>query len=185
MAKVLQSPGTFLYPVPAIMATCGTGERPNIITLAWVGTVNSSPPMVGISVRPSRHSHSLLKEHGEFVINVPNVALLRVTDYCGHVSGRTVNKFEQTGLTPERGQVVEVPLIAECPMNIECQVTQALPLGSHELFLGKVVAIHVSEELLDDKGHLDLTKADAFSYGASKYWQISSLLGPHGLSIKS
>lgn len=184
MVKTLHAPSTALYPVPAIMATCGSWERPNIITLAWVGTLNSSPPNIGISVRPTRFSYDLLKDSGEFIVNVPTADLLRVTDYCGNVSGRNVDKFAETGLTAERGQVVNVPLIAECPLNIECQVTQTIPLGSHELFIGKVVAVHMSEELLDSKGNLDLTRADPIAYGGGKYWQVGSLLGMHGFSVK-
>jgi len=184
MAKRMLKPGTHLYPVPAVMVTCGPYDAANIITLAWVGTVCSKPPTIGISIRPSRYSHGLIKEQSEFVVNLPTRDLLHDTDYCGMVSGREVYKFAQTGLTPVRASVVDTALIAECPVNMECRVTQTLSLGSHDLFLGEVVAVHADELVLDDQGDLDLGRCRAFAFGGRAYWAISDRLGTYGYSRK-
>ena len=167
------------------MVTCGSREKPNIITLAWVGTVCSDPPMLSISVRPSRYSNELVKRQGEFAVNLPTVDLVRVTDYCGSVSGRKVDKFAATGLTPVPAKAIETALIAECPINIECQVTQVLPLGVHDLFLAKIVAVQVDESLLDAGGAVDLSRAELFTYSDARYWRLGQLLGTHGFSAKS
>jgi flavin reductase (DIM6/NTAB) family NADH-FMN oxidoreductase RutF len=185
MTKTAIKPGTYLYPVPAVMVTCGPFIKPNIITLAWVGTVCSEPPMVGISIRPSRFSHDLIKQQLEFAVNVPSVDLVRVTDYCGVVSGRKVDKFAATGLTPVRGQAIDTALIGECPLNIECKLMQVVPLGSHDLFLGQVVAVQADESLLNAQGELDLSRAELFAYSGARYWGLGSLLGVHGFSAKS
>lgn len=185
MVKAAIKPGTYLYPVPAVMVTCGPREKPNIITLAWVGTICSDPPMLSISIRPSRYSNELIKQQGEFAVNLPTVDLVRVTDYCGSVSGRKVDKFEATGLTPLPAKAIETVIIAECPVNIECQVTQVLPLGVHDLFLGKVVAVQVDESILNEAGDLDLTKTELFTYSGARYWSLGQLLGTHGFSTKS
>jgi flavin reductase (DIM6/NTAB) family NADH-FMN oxidoreductase RutF len=185
MAKVAIKPGTYLYPVPAVMVTCGPREKPNIITLAWVGTVCSDPPMLSISIRPSRYSNELIKQQGEFAVNLPTVDLVRVTDYCGSVSGRKVEKFGATGLAALPAIAIETVIIAECPINIECQVTQVLPLGAHDLFLGKIVAAQVDESILNEAGNLDLTKAELFTYSGARYWRLGQLLGTHGFSTKS
>jgi flavin reductase (DIM6/NTAB) family NADH-FMN oxidoreductase RutF len=185
MAKISKKPGTYLYPIPAVMVTCGPASKPNIITLAWVGTVCSDPPMLGISIRPSRYSNGLVKQYREFAVNIPNAELILATDYCGTVSGRRVDKFAATGLTPVPAQAIGTALIAECPLNIECQVTQVLPLGAHDLFLGKVVAVHVDESILDDKGDIDLGKANPVVFGGHQYRGIGQLLATYGYSAKS
>ena len=151
MTKVAKKPGTYLYPIPAVMVTCGPPDKPNIITLAWVGTLCSHPPTVGISIRPSRHSHGLVKQHGEFAVNLPTADMAKVTDYCGTVSGRKVDKFAATGLTSSPSKALETVVIAECPLNIECKVTQVLSLGTHDLFLGEVVAVQVDENILNEQ----------------------------------
>ena len=172
MAKVAIKPSTYLYPVPAVMVSCGPREKPNIITLAWVGTVCSDPPMLSISIRPSRYSNGLIKEQREFAVNLPTVDLVRVTDYCGTVSGRKVDKFAATGLTPAPAKAIETVVIAECPVNIECQVTQVLPLGVHDLFLAKIVAVQVDESLLNEAGDVDLSQAELFTYSGMRYWSL-------------
>jgi flavin reductase (DIM6/NTAB) family NADH-FMN oxidoreductase RutF len=184
MAKVTLDPGTYLYPVPAVMVTCGPLDKPNIITLAWVGTVCSNPPMVGISIRPSRYSHGLVKQHGEFAVNLPTVDLAQVTDYCGTVSGRKVDKFSQTGLTPVPARVIATAIIAECPVNIECRVAQVVSLGSHDLFLGEVVAVQADQEVLHGRGDIDLARAKPLAYGSARYWSLGQMLGTHGYSAK-
>jgi flavin reductase (DIM6/NTAB) family NADH-FMN oxidoreductase RutF len=185
MAKVAIKPGTYLYPVPAVMVTCGPREKPNIITLAWVGTVCSDPPMLSISIRPSRYSNELIKQQGEFAVNLPTVDLVRVTDYCGSVSGRNVDKFAATSLTPVPAQAIGTVIIADCPVNIECQVMQVLPLGAHDLFLAKVVAVQVDESLLNEAGGVDLSQVELFTYSGRRYWSLGQLLGTHGFSITS
>lgn len=177
--KVIKPGSTILYPVPAVLVSCGV-EQPNIITLAWVGTLCSDPPAVGIGVRPERFSHGLIVEAGEFVVNLPSAEQVDATDYCGHVSGREVDKWAACGLTPAPASKVRVPLIAECPVALECRVTQQLTLGSHDLFVGQVLAVQLDEAVLDDRGRLDYGKAQPFAYGGGYYWQLGELLGRFG-----
>jgi len=184
MSKVTKKPGTVLYPVPAVLVSCGTGDRANIITLAWVGTLCSEPPLVGIGVRPGRHSHGLIEEIGEFVVNLPSAQQLRWVDYCGIVSGRDEDKWVACGFTPALASHVQVPLIAECPVNIECRLHQTLSLGSHDLFIGRVVAIQMDEAVLDERGRLDLAKASPFAYLNGEYREIGERLGTFGYSRK-
>lgn len=173
-----------LNPVPVVMVTCTDNNgKPNIITLAWVGTINSDPPMVSISVRKQRYSFDLLKQRGEFVINLPSRKLTFATDFCGVKSGRDIDKFEAMKLTPENATKVSVPLIKECPVNLECVVKQVIELGSHDLFLAEVVATHVEEGLLDDNGKLNLHKADLICYSHGEYYPIGESLGYFGYSV--
>ena len=184
MAKIKKKPSTYLYPVPVVLVTCGV-EKPNIITLAWVGTVCSDPPMVSIAVRQERHSHQLIEETGQFVVNLPGEELLEATDYCGQVSGREVDKFAATGLTPEPASEVTPPLIAECHVNMECLVRQKLELGSHDLFLGEVVAVHVDEKVLEESGRrVDYSRARPFVLTFSEYRGLGDALGNYGFSVK-
>jgi flavin reductase (DIM6/NTAB) family NADH-FMN oxidoreductase RutF len=184
MPKVTKKPATVLYPVPAVLVSCGTGQRANIITLAWVGTLCSEPPLVGIGVRPGRYSHGLIKEAGEFVINLPDVKQVKWVDYCGTVSGRDEDKWAACGFTPAPASEVQVPLIAECPVNIECRVRQTLSLGSHDLFIGEVVAVQMDEVVLDERGRLDFAKARPFAFLNGEYRQVGELLGTFGYSRK-
>jgi flavin reductase (DIM6/NTAB) family NADH-FMN oxidoreductase RutF len=184
MTKTLLKAGTQLYPNPAILASCGPVDKPNIITLAWVGTVCSSPPMLSIGVRPSRYSNGLIKASNEFVINVPTAAMVRVTDYCGQVSGRDVDKFASTNLHAEPATAVGTVTIVECPLNIECRVTQVMALGSHDLFLAEVLAVQASPAILGSKGNVDLGKADPLAFGNNQYWSLGKLLGTYGFSVK-
>jgi len=184
MVKIAKKPGTYLFPIPAVMVTCGPPDKPNIITLAWVGTVCSDPPMIGISIRPSRYSHGLVKQYGEFAINLPTTDLTRATDYCGTVSGLKVDKFAVAGLTPAPAKAINTVIIRECPVNIECKVTQILSLGAHDLFLGQVVTVQVDEGILNEQGEIDLVKAKPVVYGSHRYWRLGQLLGRHGYSIQ-
>jgi len=184
VAKTRKGPSTYLYPVPVVLVTCGA-EKPNIITLAWVGTVCSDPPMVGIAVRPDRYSHALIEETGEFVLNIPGEELLWETDHCGQVSGREIDKFAATGLTPEPAAEVSTPLIAECHVNMECKVRQKLELGAHDLFLGEIVAVHVNEEVLDEGGkRIDYSKASPFVLTFAEYRGLGEPLAKYGCSVK-
>jgi flavin reductase (DIM6/NTAB) family NADH-FMN oxidoreductase RutF len=180
MAKITKKPGTYLYPLPASLITCGPPEKPNIITLAWVGTLCSEPPIIGISIRPSRYSHGLVKQSGEFAVNVPTVEMVRAVDWCGTVSGHSEDKFAAMGLTAVPTQVIRTAVIKECPLNIECQVAQTLHLGSHDLFLGKVVAVQVDEAILNAQGEIDLAKANPFAYGGHSYWALGQFIERHG-----
>jgi flavin reductase (DIM6/NTAB) family NADH-FMN oxidoreductase RutF len=184
MAKKRLSAGTALYPVPVIIVSCvDESGRANLVTLAWTGTVCSEPPMIGISLRPGRHSHPMIKQTGEFVVNIPSAEQVRVLDYVGSVSGRDISdKFEAAGLTPMPAHLVKAPLVKECPFNIECKVRQVLSLGTHDLFLGEVVAVHADEEVLRADGALDPEKAHPIAYIGGEYWSMGRRLGEHGLS---
>ncbi len=185
MGKQLWKPGNMLYPLPVVMVSVADGEgRNNIITIAWAGTICSNPPMVSISVRPERYSYDILKETGEFVINLTTKDLTYATDYCGVKSGRDVDKFKEMGLTALPGKEVKAPLIAESPVNIECKVTQVIPLGSHDMFLAEVVAVHVDEKYMDEKGKFHLDKAEPIAYSHGDYLATGELLGTFGYSVK-
>lgn len=184
--KIPFKPGTMIYPLPAVMVSCGdTPENYNIITIAWTGTVCSDPPMCYISVRPERHSHELIERTGEFVINLTTEALAQATDWCGVRSGRDFNKFRQMHLTPEPAQVVKAPLIAESPLNIECRVRDISRLGSHDMFLADVVAINAEESLIDKStGAFQLNHAQPLAYSHGKYYGLGEKLGGFGFSVK-
>lgn len=185
MGKQSWKPGNMLYPLPVVMVSVADKEgKQNIITIAWAGTVCSNPPMVSISVRPERYSYNVLKETGEFVINLTTKELTYATDYCGVKSGRDVDKFKEMGLTALPGKEVNAPLIAESPVNIECKVTQVIPLGSHDMFLAEVVAVHVDEKYIDEKGKFHLDKAEPIAYSHGDYLATGELLGTFGYSVK-
>ncbi|MGQ9675619.1 MAG: flavin reductase family protein [Chloroflexota bacterium] len=185
MAKRRLRPSTALQPVPAVLVTCVDNEgRANIITLAWVGVVCSVPPMVSIAVRPERFSHRLIDETKEFVVNVPSVDLVWAVDYCGTRSGKNEDKFAGTGLTPLPASQVKAPIIAECPIGMECVVRQKLSLGSHDLFLGEVVAVQADESVLDESGAIAVGKVNPIAYAPIEYWGLGSKLSVHGYSRK-
>ena len=185
MAKQIWKPGNMLYPLPAVMLSVTDGKgNDNIITVAWAGTVCTNPPMVSVSVRPERHSYRMLKETGEFVINLTTEKLAFATDYCGVKSGRYVDKFKEMHLTKEMADQVQVPMIGESPVNIECRVTECQELGSHHMFLAKVLAVHVDEEYLDEKGKFDLNAANLLAYSHGEYFSLGKKLGRFGYSIK-
>jgi flavin reductase (DIM6/NTAB) family NADH-FMN oxidoreductase RutF len=171
--KVNRGPSTLLTPCPVILLTCTDGKgNDNIITLAWVGVVCSDPPKIGVGIRHSRYSSELIDESGEFVVNIPDESLLCESDYCGNVSGRDVNKFDKTGLTRQTATKVSVPLIKECPVNLECLVREKFDLGSHRLYVGEVVETHVDEKILDAEGKIDFKKADLIVYNSGEYWSL-------------
>ncbi|MDO4488400.1 MAG: flavin reductase family protein [Eubacteriales bacterium] len=185
MAKISMKPGNMVYPVPAaIISVAGRDGKSNLITAAWTGTINSDPAMAYVSIRPERFSHHMIEETGEFVINLTTRSLVRETDLCGVTSGRDVNKWKLTGLSPMRSQVVNVPIIKECPVNIECRVTEVKRLGSHDCFLAEVVAINASEEYFDEKGRFNLEKADLIAYSHGAYYALGEKLGTFGYSIR-
>ncbi len=184
MAKQIWKPSTMLNPVPIVMVTCADAEgKPNIITIGWAGTVNSEPPMLSISVRKERYSYNLIKDKGQFAVNLATQKLAYATDLCGVKSGRDVNKFELTGLTAQKASVIDVPIIKECPVSLECVVKNVLELGSHDMFVAEIVAVQADESLLDEKGKLVLEKADLICYSHGKYWTLGKELGFFGYSV--
>ncbi len=178
-------PGNMLYPLPAVMVSCcRKGEKPNIITVAWTGTICSDPAMVFISVRKERYSYDIIKESGEFVINLTTDELAWATDFCGVKSGRDIDKFKAANLTPKPSKHISVPYIAESPVSIECHVTQIVPLGSHDMFIAEVLGISIDSSYLDPKGKLDLESADMLVYSHGEYHRMGKLLGTFGYSVK-
>ena len=182
MAKVYWKGSTLLAPVSPTMVTCGSWEKPNIITIAWTGIVNSQPPMTYISVRPSRYSYELLKETGEFVINLTPAQLVRQADWCGVRSGRDEDKFAACNLTPVRANHLDVPLIAECPVNLECRVKSVTPLGSHDMFIADVLAVHAAPALVNENGRICFDRSKLVGYANSQYFEQGKLLGNFGCS---
>lgn len=184
MGKKMWKPSTMLYPVPVVMVTCmDLAGKPNIITVAWAGTVNSDPPMLSISVRKERYSHGLIKEKGQFAVNLTTRKLIHATDLCGVVSGRNTNKFEAAGLTAEKASVIDVPIIGESPLSLECVVRNVIELGSHDMFVAEIVAVNTDEALLDQKGRLALESANLICYSHGKYWALGKELGYFGYSV--
>ena len=185
MAKQYWRPGNMLYPVPAVMVSCGRpGERPNIITVAWAGTVCSSPAMVSVSVRRERYSYNILKETGEFVINLVTKDLTRAADYCGVRSGRDVDKFKEMHLSELPSKEIVTPGIAESPVNIECRVKEVIPLGSHDLFLAEVVSVTVEDKYMDEKGKFRLNDAGLIAYSHGGYYELGEMVGTFGYSVR-
>ena len=177
-------PGTLLAPVPAVMVSCARkGEKPNIVTLAWVGTVNSEPPMCSVSVRKERFSHGIIRESGEFVINLVGEEQLKATDFCGVKSGRDVDKFAACGLTPAAVEGFSAPAIAECPLYLACRVASVQDLGSHDLFLGKIERVGVKKEMMDDSGRLDFGRMKLIAYNHGVYYALGGALGFFGYSV--
>jgi len=184
MAKINFKPGNMLYPLPAVLVSCANNGKTNLITIAWTGTVCTNPPMVSISVRPERYSYSMIKESGEFIINLTTKALANATDYCGVRSGRDVDKWKECHLTPIPADTVSCPLIAESPVNIECQVTEIKELGSHHMFLAKVTAVHVDDRYMDEKNTFHLNNCDLLAYSHGTYFTLGDSLGGFGCSVR-
>ena len=177
-------PGAVLSPVPAVLVSCGSGEEKNIITIAWTGIVNSEPPMTYISVRKSRYSHAIIKQSGEFVINLVNEPLTFAADYCGVKSGRDVDKFKEMKLTAIDGESTNCPMIAEAPVNLECKVRDIYEYPSHDMFVAEIVNMHVSEDLVDEKGKIDFAGAKLVAYVHGEYFGIKKTpLGRFGYSV--
>ncbi len=184
MGKVTWKGTVLTAPVPPVLVTCGTMETANIITVAWTGTVNTKPPMTYVSIRPSRHSYGIIKEMGEFAVNLVPTSLVKKADYCGIYTGAKVDKFAKCSFTKAEAIQIKAPLIAECPVNLECKVTQVIPLGTHDMFLGEIVAVHVEESLLDASGKLHLERADLTAFSHGDYYALGKKLAPFGVSVK-
>lgn len=185
MSKVMWKPGTFLYPLPAVMVSCGTMEESNIITVAWTGILNTNPATVYISVRPSRYSYAMIKEQGEFVINLTNEKLAYATDWCGVKSGRDVDKFGEMKLTKQKAQFVQCPMIEQSPVSVECKVKEIKELGSHHMFIAEVLAIHAEDTYIDEKGAFDISKCDLIAYSNGNYYTLGKKIGRFGFSVES
>ena len=185
MSKQIWRAGNMLYPLPVVMVTVADKEgNPNVLTVAWVGTVCSSPAMVSISVRPERHSYKMLCETGEFVINIATKELAYATDFCGVRSGRDMDKFDKMGLTTSKAEHVAAPIIVESPLNIECRVKERLALGSHDCFIAEVLCVHADEKYMDEKNKFDLQKANPIVYSHGEYFTLGEKLGKFGYSVK-
>ena len=185
MSKQSWKPGNMLYPLPVVMVSAADKEgRDDIITVAWAGTVCTNPPMVSISIRPERYSYHMIRETGEFVINLTTEELAFATDYCGVKSGRDVDKFKETGLTREKAEKVKAPMIAEAPVSIECKVKEIRELGSHHMFIAQVAAVHADEKYMDEKNRCDLNRARPIVYSQGEYLGTGKKLGTFGYSVK-
>jgi flavin reductase (DIM6/NTAB) family NADH-FMN oxidoreductase RutF len=185
MGKQNWKPGNMLYPLPVVMVSCNReNEKPNIVTVAWAGTICSDPAMVSISVRPERYSHNIIEETGEFVINLVTKDLAYATDYCGVRSGRDVDKFKEMNLTPLPSQKIKAVGIAESPVNIECKVTEVKDLGSHSIFLAEVVGVQVDESLMDENGKFHLNASGLMAYSHGSYKELGADIGTFGYSVK-
>lgn len=185
MSKLTWKAGTMIYPVPAVMVSCGNKEiGENIITIAWTGTICTNPAMCYISVRKERFSYDLIKQTGEFVINLTTRDLVKATDFCGVKSGRDVDKFKEMNLTAGKSTNISAPLIEESPVNIECKVVEIKELGSHDMFLAEVISVNVDENLIDENGKFHLEQSNPIAYSHGSYFDLNNELGTFGYSVK-
>lgn len=176
--------GAMLAPVPPALVSCGTVEKPNALTIAWTGIINTIPPKTYISVRPERYSYNLIKDSGEFIINLPTENIVKAVDYCGCRTGAKENKLEKCGLTVTKGVKVNAPMIDQSPVSIECKVSEIVPLGSHHMFIADIIGVNVSEDLLDEKGKLHLSKANLCAYAHGEYFSLGKQIGDFGFSVR-
>lgn len=183
MGRKILAPGTLISPLPAVMVSCGDMHKANVLTCAWTGVINTKPPIVYISVRPSRHSYAIIKETGEFVINLTTSKLVRETDFVGVRSGRDTDKIKQCSLTLEESSVVKAPVIAESPLSLECKVREVRSYGTHDMFIADVVAISADERYIDSKGKINLQQAGLLAYSHGEYFSIGRKLGEFGFSV--
>jgi len=185
MAKQIWKPGNMLYPLPAVLVSVSDGQgKDNLVTVAWTGTACTNPPMVYISLRPERYSYGFIKRTGEFVINLTTAGISKAVDWCGVKSGRDVDKWAEAGLTRGKATAVSVPIVEECPVNIECKVAQVLELGSHHMFLANVEAVQVSGEYMDENGKFHLNRSNPLVYSHGEYFGIGEWKGKFGYSVK-
>ena len=183
MAKISINTGALLAPVPAVMVSCGDMENSNIITIGWCGILNTSPAKTYISVRPSRHSYGIIKEKMEFVINLVPDALAKKADFCGIYTGKKVDKFKKCGFTKEKASIVSAPMIAECPISIECKVSSITPLGTHDMFIADIVNVNVDKSLLEGE-KLCINRAHLCAYAHGEYYKLGARIGKFGFSVK-
>lgn len=184
MKKTIWKSGTFIYPLPAVMVSCGDMEKSNIITIAWTGIMNTNPAMCYISVRPERYSYNIIKETGEFAINLTTKELAYATDWCGVKTGAKVDKFKEMKLTKQKAENIKCPLIEESPISIECKVKEIKELGSHHMFIADVLSIDVAEKYIDDKGAFDISKCELIAYANGGYYELDKKIGKFGYSVQ-
>lgn len=184
MSKVTWKSGTFIYPLPAVMISCGTMEESNIITVAWTGIINTDPAMCYISVRPTRHSYEMIKKTGEFVINLTTKDLAYATDWCGVKTGAKVDKFKEMKLTKEKANFVNCPMIKESPVSVECKVKEIRELGSHHMFVAEILGINADEKYINENGAFDISKCDLIAYSNGNYYSLGKKIGRFGFSVQ-
>jgi len=184
MSKIFWKGSTIIAPVPAVLVSCGTAENPNVLTIGWTGIINTHPPMTYISVRPERHSYNIIRESGEFVINLTTSALCRQTDFCGVKSGKNTDKFKICGFHPVKGKTVSAPYIEECPVNLECRITDSKNLGTHTMFIAEITGINIEEKYIDSKGKLNLQQCGLMAYAHGEYFALGRKLGSFGFSVR-
>lgn len=184
MAREIWKAGTFIYPLPAVLVTSGDMEKSNILTVAWTGIINTNPAMCYISVRPERYSYNLIKEKGEFVINLTNEALAYATDWCGVRSGEKYDKFKEMKLTKEKAKFVQCPIIKESPVAVECKVKEIKELGSHHMIIAEVLSIDADKKYIDESGAFDISKCDLIAYSNGKYYTLGKKIGKFGFSVE-
>jgi len=184
MGKVIWKPSTLMAPVPAVLVSCGSVEKPNVLTVAWTGIINSDPPMTYISVRPERFSYPIIKNSGEFVINLVPRSLVRAADFCGVRTGAKMDKFKKMKLTAKEASTVSAPLIDESPICLECKVTECKALGTHDMFLAQITAVQVDEQYIDSDGKLRMDKCRLTAYCHGEYFDLGKKLGSFGFSVK-
>lgn len=177
------SPQTTLAPIPAVMVSCGDMEHANILTIAWTGVLNSEPPFIYVSIRPSRYSYEIIKQQKEFVVNIPDENLVWATDFCGTKSGKDVDKFTQANLTKETCKFVKAPAIAECPISLECKLKEIKELGSHHMFIGEVICVNAKQEVIEN-GKINLPKARLLTYLGQEYYVADTKVGDRGICLK-
>lgn len=184
MSKVTWKSGTFIYPLPAVMVSCGTMEESNIITVAWTGIINTDPAMCYISVRPTRHSYEMIKKTGEFVINLTTKDLAYATDWCGVKTGAKVDKFKEMKLTKEKANFVNCPMIKESPVSVECKVKEIRELGSHHMFVAEILGVNADEKYINENGAFDISKCDLIAYSNGNYYSLGKKIGRFGFSVQ-
>lgn len=184
MPKILWKPGTMIYPLPPVMVSCGTLESPNIITVAWTGIINSDPAMTYISLKPQRFSHGIVEKQQEFVINLTSEDLIRAADLCGVKSGRDIDKFAATKLTPIKCEHVGAPMIQESPVSLECRVVEIVKLGSHDMFLSQILGVYIDSDLMNERGLFQLEKSGVAAFCHGHYYALGRKLGKFGFSVE-
>ena len=184
LEKVIWNPTTLIAPVPPVLVGVGNGEIDNVLTVGWTGIINTKPPRTYISVRPERYSYNFIKETGEFTINLASTDLVNAVDTCGVKTGAKTDKFKETGITKEKGILINAPIIPECPINLECKVFESIELGSHTMFLADILNVHVNENLIDKNGRLMIEKANLLAYAHGQYFSLGKSLITFGRSVR-
>lgn len=184
MQKVLWKGGALVAPLPPVLVTCGTMEKPNVLTIAWTGILSTQPPKTYISVRPSRYSYDLIKNSGEFVINLTTAKMTKAVDFCGVRSGKEFDKFALTGLTTEKASKVACPMLKQSPVSLECRITDIVPLGSHDMFIADIIAVNVDEQYIDKDGKLHLERCALLAFAHGEYFELGKKVGSFGFSVR-